>query len=195
MAHITTTFIQTNGVQMYTVPAGTTALTISMCGAQGGYFRGNPGGNGAGVNATLVVTPGQQFNIYVGGSGAQNGLTGGWNGGGAGTTVGGGGSASGGGATDIRTSTTLDSRVIVAGGGGGASLYCNAVGGAAGKVGSAGATCSTTSCTSGGQGATQSAGGSSGVTGGTYLFCILHCLLFLLKYNLFHDSYILCTIN
>ena len=168
-AHITTVFGETSGVQTYTVPAGTTALTVSMCGAQGGPYRSNPGGYGAGVNATIAVTAGQQLNIYVGASGAQNGQYGGWNGGGAASSVGGGGGAAGGGATDIRTSTTLASRIIVAGGGGGANYYCNAVGGKAGKVGSPGVACSTTSCTSAGQGATQSAGGSSGVTGGTYL--------------------------
>ena len=123
------------------------------------------------MTTTLVLAPCTILNVYVGGSGVTGVSApgfgfygaGGFNGGGNTNTS---GSGSGGGATDIRTGTDLSTRIVVAGGGGGADgINCNANGGAGGQVGSNGAMCF--SCTSPGNGGTQSAGGTAGVTTGT----------------------------
>ena len=120
-------------MQSYTVPNGTTSISIDMYGASGGwndysgvkYDKYVPG-NGGRVQAQLSVYPGQVLYIYVGGKGEDassgKGGKGGFNGGGDGntsTTYSGGG---GGGATDIRLGgNELNHRVMVAGGGGGAA--------------------------------------------------------------------------
>ena len=127
------TFEYTGKMQSYTVPNGTTSISIDMYGASGGwndysgvkYDKYVPG-NGGRVQAQLSVYPGQVLYIYVGGKGEDassgKGGKGGFNGGGDGntsTTYSGGG---GGGATDIRLGgNELNHRVMVAGGGGGAA--------------------------------------------------------------------------
>ncbi|MGH3176733.1 MAG: glycine rich domain-containing protein, partial [Streptosporangiaceae bacterium] len=113
----------TPGQQTFTVPAGVTAATFDLYGAQGGSgeLGQAPGGNGAHVHAILPLTPGQALQLMVGGQGSDN-ETGGFNGGGSGTNTGNTSAASGGGggATDIRQSgTSLANRVLVAAGGGG----------------------------------------------------------------------------
>ena len=72
----------TGSDQSFTVPAGVTALTVDLYGAQGGSDSYN-GGLGGHVHATVPVTPGQVLTVRVGGTG--NGYAGGWpNGGNAG---------------------------------------------------------------------------------------------------------------
>ena len=106
----------------FTVPAGVSALSVTLYGGAGGgtSFGGltAAGGDGAQVTATLAVSPGETLGVDVGGAGAtgdgQSGLVtaGGANGGGNGFDSGGGG-----GATDV---TAGGSSLLVAGGGGGA---------------------------------------------------------------------------
>ena len=161
------TFNYTGAVQMWTVPAGVTSVTISAQGAQGGSnAMGIVGGLGGSATGDLAVTPGDVLNIYVGG-------TNGYNGGGT-TPVhpcanarGG----EGGGASDVRLNgTTLGLRVIVGAGGGGAGgsriAGCGRGSGGAGGGGYYGGgggagTPQTGSLPTGG---TQVAGGSGGTS-------------------------------
>ncbi|MGJ8660600.1 MAG: gliding motility-associated C-terminal domain-containing protein [Bacteroidota bacterium] len=166
-SQITTTFNFTGGPQFYTVPPCVTSLVITVAGSKGG---GTLGGNGATVTGTLAVTPGQVFQINVGGLGV--GTVGGWNGGGNGQpTLH--PSSGGGGATDIRiTPYAITNRIIVAGAGGGAG------GGNPSQVGGGGGGCAngitgTFAFGGGGTGGTQVAGGNGGtiyfggINGGT----------------------------
>jgi hypothetical protein len=116
----TQTFSFTGNVQTFTVPNCVSSITITCKGASGANGTtsatnaGGTGGNGAVVSGSINVTPGQVFDIYVGGAGV--GSTGGYNGGGNGTQL----SGAGGGASNVRNSTkTNDNRIIVAAGGGG----------------------------------------------------------------------------
>jgi hypothetical protein len=123
----TKTFSFTNGEQIFKVPDGVTAITVTAVGGKGAGGGGGlsaPGNFGASATAAFNVTPGQVLFVNVGGNGS--GSTAGFNGGGAGgvngsSFVGGGG----GGGTDIRTNSramsgnTLLTRLIIAGGGGG----------------------------------------------------------------------------
>ena len=126
------TYNYTGAVQTYTVPPCVTSITVDVQGAQGGIgpvgnnsLQGQPGLGGR-TEATILVTPGDVLNIYVGGAGApdnNSSAAGGFNGGGnammeaAYTYYGGGG---GGGASDIRLNgNLLTDRIVVAGGGGG----------------------------------------------------------------------------
>ncbi|HXH77860.1 Ig-like domain-containing protein [Nocardioides sp.] len=113
----TETFAYTGSAQTWTVPADVTALTFDVYGAGGQALAGSPtrpGWGGHVGSTTLRVTPGEVFQINVGGQG-HDGI-GGFNGGGDGGWHGGGG------ATDIRRNgTALSDRILVAGGGGGAS--------------------------------------------------------------------------
>jgi hypothetical protein len=145
----------TTGEDSFTVPAGISSIAVVAVGAPGGdgahwssndveYFppNGGSGADGAQVNGTLSVTPGELLYVDVGGSGSL-GITGsayggpygagGWNGGansGTNTALGASGTGGGGGgASDVRTvpcgsgcpgdSQTLAARLLVAGGGGG----------------------------------------------------------------------------
>ncbi|MDO7852979.1 glycine-rich protein, partial [Hymenobacter convexus] len=157
----TLTFGYTGGPQTYTVPYGVTRLAIDARGASGGdetYYQ-NRGGLGARVQATLAVTAGQVFQIYVGEAGyvsASGSIAGSFNGGGGVNYTGG----SGGGATDLRSSGgTLADRLLVAGGGGGASYI---QGGSQGGRGGAPNGGNGTGGNNPGTGATQAAGGSPG---------------------------------
>jgi hypothetical protein len=152
------TFNYTGQVQLYTVPQCVTSLTIDVRGAKGG---GPNGGNGARVQGTINVTPGQVLQIYVGGAGIC-GVGNAFNGGGTGRNAGGGYSPScgGGGASDIRTGPALSNRIVVAGGGGGrGGGTTNVAGGAGGcATGSTG----TGSFGGPGGGGTQFSGGGGG---------------------------------
>lgn len=145
-------FKYTGAEQRFTVPAGVTKLTVTADGASGsrGYGDGASGGGyassggvGGRVTATILVTPGQILEIYVGGSGERRGF----NGGGTGQRRDG----RGGGASDVRQDGNgLAQRVVVAAGGGG--------GGAVGE-------CVSTSCGYG-MGGNGGGGGRHGGSGG-----------------------------
>jgi hypothetical protein len=168
-----TTFNYTGSAQTYTVPAGVGLISIECYGASG--WSGNyAGGEGGYTYGELVVTPGQNLYVYVGGQGVVSNTSytpegGGWNGGGDGQTntatnaVGGGG-----GASDVRTImnanpmdiTSLNSRLIIAGGGGGSTNNSGCIGGnGGGLVGQNGWQYSTYPQATGG---TQTAGGNAG---------------------------------
>ncbi|MFD7989975.1 Ig-like domain-containing protein, partial [Kitasatospora indigofera] len=127
----------TAGPHTFTVPAGVTAVSVDLFGAEGGSAAGfvapnppnmgAPGGLGGETRATLAVGAGQRLQITVGAAGssgssrhgefARPGGTG--HGAGGGGAHGGGGS--GGGGSDVRAGDFgPGDRVLVAGGGGGA---------------------------------------------------------------------------
>ena len=111
-----TTFNYTGGMQTYTVPAGVTNITVDAYGAGGGTStQGNfIGGAGARIKGDYAVTPGQIYNILVGGRGSD------------GTC----GSGGGGGSFVERAGVP----VVIAGGGGG-GFFCFALGGVVGGAG------------------------------------------------------------
>lgn len=159
----------TGAMQTFTVPCGVTSVTIECLGAQGASganggnnSTGGAGGNGGSATGTLMVTPTQVLNVFVGGQGSQS--AGGFNGGGApGIQTAGGG----GGASDVRVGgTAAADRVIVAGGGGGGGrggCEPNSVAGGAGGQG--GGTNGSNGVTSpnggGGFGGTSAGGGGA----------------------------------
>jgi hypothetical protein len=151
------TFSYTGAVQVFTVPACVSSITVDAKGAQGGTGAtyNNIGGNGGRVVCVYSVSVGQVLYIYVGG---QNG----YNGGGTGATTYG---APGGGATDIRSgATALANRVIIAGGGGGGGVNCfnatNPGGDGGNTTGANGWQCSAQTSYVG-TGGSQTAGGTS----------------------------------
>jgi len=155
-------FEYTGTVQSFTVPDNVTELTIECKAAPGGAPVGvGTGGAGGQVTATLVVTPGAQLDIYVGGMGAGHPSgVGGWpNGGNAGPILAGTSGGGGGGASYVTpTGAGIASALIVAPGGGGT---CESDGGIGGFF--QGGTAATVDGLSlGGGGATQSAGGTPG---------------------------------
>ena len=131
-------------VQHFTVPNGVTQLSAIVTGAAGGQTNNQiatPGGGGITI-ATLAVTPGQQFTIWVGGNGnGDDGKgRGGWGfgcGGARGTTGNSGAKNGGGGGggsaivlgsytnndCDAVASVTSAPVLIAAGGGGGGGGY------------------------------------------------------------------------
>jgi hypothetical protein len=153
------------GEHAFIVPAGVTALQVTLVGGDGaaggagGSGSHSSGGSGATVTATLTVSPGETLFAETAGDGKASGA-GGYNGGGSDARTGetGGG---GGGASDLRTcsvtaspsscagGSTLASRLLVAGGGGGggrggadtgdAAVIKGGTGGAAGEPGGEGA--------------------------------------------------------
>lgn len=175
----TTTFEYTGGQQSYVVPNDVSTLIVDVKGgagagpypAGGSAFAGT-GGQGARVQTTITVTPGQTVYLYVGGTadnstGLGHNSDGGYNGGGDG---GGAYGFGGGGASDIRSGGTgLGNRVVVAGGGGGAGIAGVAGAGQVPGNGGAGGTTTGASGTAGtwsghtsaspGIGGTASAGG------------------------------------
>lgn len=167
-----TTYVYTGTEQIYRVPAGTTAVTITAAGAVGGadWRNAKPGGGRAVVTATVPVPVGTTLlYVVVGGPGStpvsdQSGAPGGFNGGGASVMSWGG---SGGGASDVRTQplsvalTDTDSRLVVAGGGGGAGSGE----GSGGNPGWAGLA-AVTGAGAGGDGSDVSATGASAGHGG-----------------------------
>jgi len=67
----TNIFTYTGSDQTYTVPVGTTSITVTMWGAGGGG-NNNLGGPGAFVSGTLSVTAGQTLKVIVGQGGPVN---------------------------------------------------------------------------------------------------------------------------
>jgi hypothetical protein len=125
---VTCTYGYTGDSQSFTVLAGVQSIAVDVLGAQGGTGAGpdfSPravGGEGARVQATLPVTPGETLAVLVGGAGTSGCQPGSFNGGGVrnacGDTAGIG--AGGGGASDLRIAPFgLAQRIVVAGGGGG----------------------------------------------------------------------------
>lgn len=146
----TTNFSYTGAMQTYTVPAGVTAIRIEVWGAQG---QGGNGGQGGYCRGDLAVTPGQVYNIYVGGQAGYNGGGLGW----AATP------RNGGGASDVRFGgTALNNRIIVAGGGGSSSGDGNYQGGTGG-----GGTVGPNYAGGGGAVGYGGPGGAGGLSGGT----------------------------
>ena len=178
----TCTFSYTGAAETWVVPAGVTSATFELWGAQGGRVSPNAGGQGAHVQGTLALSPGQPLTLIVGGSGAFGGISagagaGGFGGGGTGgsvavgaeTNFGGGG----GGASTVKTIDippfVIGVPLIVAGGGGGTGRTFSFDGGAGGDSGSAGLKGEDPGAlaTGGGGGGsgTASAGGAGGAAG------------------------------
>ncbi|CAM9499564.1 unnamed protein product, partial [Ectocarpus fasciculatus] len=144
-----------NYKHIFAVPNGVTSLKVTAYGAKGSSYGFGAGGNGAQIQATIAVSPGDTYDIYIGSSG-------GYNGGGAGPMPGSRGVA-GGGSTDIRLSDrgVSDRLVVAAGGGGGyGAEHCSGNGGAGG----CGSGYSGGACAAGGSGrpGTITGGGSGG---------------------------------
>lgn len=146
------TFSYTGRQQVFTVPSGVSAVSVTAIGSAGAPSGGVAGGEADEVTGTIAVAPGSTLYVEVGGVGC--------NGGGA---AGGSGAGAGGGASDVRTvsigtssfcgaqpSASLSSRLLVAAGGGGAGA--GGAGGAAGQSGGG----------AGGGGGTGSGGGAGG---------------------------------
>jgi hypothetical protein len=188
----------TPGVYSWTVPPKVASVTFDVFGAQGGDVSqsGVPlptliatGGDGGEATGTFIVSPGQVFQIVVGGQGGtavdRTAGAGGFNGGGGGAAggfydgsefpdtdyFGGGG---GGGASDVRINNGnacastltcgLSDRIVVGGGGGGAGGDPGAPmfgGDGGGLSGSAG------DGVNGGGGGTQTAGGEPALPSGS----------------------------
>jgi len=132
---VTTKVFQFTGApQQFVVPAGVTRLKLELWGGEGGLpyptYPQTTAGKGGYVVGFINVTPGETYEIYVGGKGQDGvlgaGGAGGWNGGGCGDSAPGPQyyGPGGGGASDIRFGgNTLYDRIIVAGAGGGAAAY------------------------------------------------------------------------
>ena len=186
----TATFLYTGAPQDWTVPAGVDKATFTLTGASGGAAGGRLGGRGGGVTATLDVTAGTLYRLYVGGRGGsdtdspgERGL-GGWNGGGNGAGPLNPAGAGGGGASDLRVAPYgTSNRLVVAGGGGGPGSHVwgdvpRGVPGAGGNGGSglsiapptAGGDVSGISPVARGGGAgTSTAAGAGGAVGGGFV--------------------------
>src|SRR5512144_933619 len=122
----TQTFPFTGTVQGFTVPESVCEITVDAVSAGGGdgdvdnqvFGAGAPGGRAI---ATVVVTPGETLQVFVGGAGGDapnagigdGGFPDGGDGGSGGTNAGGGG---GGGSSSLRRGATA---LVVAGAGGG----------------------------------------------------------------------------
>ena len=182
---VTVTCAFTGGERIWKVPRAVTSATFDLYGAQGGS-QADPvhsvgGGFGAHVHATLSVQPGQFFAIYVGGTPALGSASGGFNGGGSATgssNVNGGGG--GGGASDIRIGPGfgLGDRLLVAAGGGGNGgsgfetdyrvdgiWAAGGMGGASGRLGTAGEKTGLDLRSAGGGAGTANVGGTGGKGG------------------------------
>ena len=169
------------GTYQFTVPAGVTTATVAAVGGAGGACvipppgRGEGGGRGAAVSATVGVSPGEKLFVGVGGPGRDScgqypanggpGGAGGVGGGGAGGNVPTGSPAGtpgggGGGASLVGVASPspgFPGLLVVAGGGGGANGY--AIGGDSGASGGSNVACN--ACGKGGAGS-LTAGGAAG---------------------------------
>jgi hypothetical protein len=154
------TFEYSGSPQSFIVPIGVDVIKVHAYGAEGEDGGNGDGGLGGYVSAEILVSPGEEFYIYVGGAGN----VGGYNGGASAPNNGG----ASGGATDIRLNgSALSDRIIVAGAGGGGGKNCNSGsdpysehgGDGGGLVGGNGG-----SCSGGGPGlgGTQTSGGDGG---------------------------------
>lgn len=165
-----TTFIHTGSVQSWTVPSAVTSVTIHLIGAGGGGGRSGTasyGGGGGYATAVLNVTPGQTFDVVVGGGGirqcrsdvpllsnetARRNVSFGGGASGNGSASYDCSFAAGGGRSAVRISgTSID--VVTAGGGGG--------GGYSGAGGAGGGLTGTSGGGTGGAGGSQTVGGAS----------------------------------
>ncbi|WP_244966064.1 phage tail protein [Pseudomonas luteola] len=145
----------------FTVPPGVTTLYVSGCAGGGGggggagynpNFSGGGGGGGSGyiaVRAPINVTPGQVYNITIGGGGAAGAS-------GANTAAGTDGGT--GGNTSMVLSGAATGVISLAGGGGGRGGGGAALTGAGGAAGSPGGSCGT-------DGRSASIGGDGGAGG------------------------------
>jgi hypothetical protein len=181
------TFALSGVEQTYVVPAGVTSVRVRAIGARGGSGTSGPsaphqaGGVGAIVTGDLVVTPGQQLFVLVGGDGADGTSAqtapGGFNGGGAG-----GWGGAGGGESVVRLcpqdagacpgAPAPGHLLLVSGGGGGGGGAASGVAGATGggggnggQLGTPGQRGDASGGGSGGGGGTQSAAGAGGLAG------------------------------
>lgn len=161
------TYSYNGGIQNYTVPDGTSSITMEVWGAQGGYRNDAAKGGKGGYSVGTLTSPtaGSVLYVVVGGSGNTGGSTGGYNGGGSRTSQPGGG-----GATHIATATGVLSglsgnqdAVLIVAGGGGSDGGLDYAGGAGGGLSGRSAT---NGYGSGGVGGTQSAGGENDGTFG-----------------------------
>ncbi len=157
------TFNYTGAVQYWTVPDGVTEVTMSVAGAQGASsVTSSPGGSGGRITGTVQVSPGQDFDVHVGGRGSDITEDGGWpNGGDGGQTAGSDGKGGGGGSWIVTSGGPMTSALLVAAGGGGASSASNRPGGAGGFFAGSDATNGPAT------GATQFVGGSGHEAGDT----------------------------
>lgn len=153
----TQVFKYTGHPESYTVPADVDSITVVASGGNGGHGHSSEGGPGIEVTArSVVVVPGTQLRVVVGGTGGTgagggkhpNSGHGGYNGGGDGSKGGGGG----GGFSYVQAADGTH-LVIAAGGGGGSG---GGVGGPQNPPG-----------TLDGQNGSQSAGTPEGGHGGT----------------------------
>ena len=189
----TKTFSYTGAVQTWEIPNANAnkTLAITLYGAAGGdgadkasKYAGYDGANGAGVTATVTVTPGSTLYIYVAGAGGDASIdeagtgTGGTGGYGGNNDASGGDGGSfvtacnsvnqslgcgraaggGGGATVISTAAGLSNAILVAagGGGGGGGSAWEYVGGAGGAGG----------------GSSSAAGVTNGAAGGNAIYTL-----------------------
>jgi len=107
-----------NSVQTWTAPSGVTSATFKLWGAGGGNASNYSGGEGGYTSGTFTVTPGRNYNIYVGNTGI--GRSGGWPGGGTASSGGSGSAAGGGGGYSAIQDSTNNIYLAIAGAGGGA---------------------------------------------------------------------------
>jgi hypothetical protein len=191
--HGSVTYLCTETVESFVVPAGVTGVVVDAYGAQGG--QGAAGKTGGGLNipsgagglgghttAILPTAPGETLDVRVGCDGGDAGQEFSGTGGPGGYGVGGhaegyggesnpdgGGGGGGGGASDVRRGGTgLEHRVVVAGGGGGGGGGFNGGTGAAGGGGggASGADGGDGQFVDGGGGGGTSSAPGSGGTGG-----------------------------
>jgi hypothetical protein len=163
-ASTSTQAFTTPGEHAFVVPSAVTSIHVELVGARGGSgVAGSAGGAGAGLGATLAVTPGEKLFAEVGGNGIDatagktDGLGGSGGGGDGGNQVflfvGGPGGGGGGGGSDVRTcplsaapascpgGSSLATRLAVAGGGaggGGGGSDASSVGAILGGAGGSG---------------------------------------------------------
>jgi hypothetical protein len=188
---VTDTFDYTGGEQVFVVPMGITAMTITAEGAKGGSLLTSDETGGFGLPAiasrAVAVMPGEKLYVEVGGKGANSNAIsaycgtipcflspGGFNGGGPGGAVGmdwgSGSGAGGGGASDVQTtsgpatpqnSNAFSSALVVAAGAGGDGGYGAENGSRDGGPG-AGGNAGATGATSGADRGTGGDGGEPG---------------------------------
>jgi hypothetical protein len=168
----TVSFSYTGSAQSWTVPAGVSSITVDMAGGAGaGYPTLGPGGSGGRVQGSVVVSPGEVLEVYVGGegeffAGGVNGSSGEYGGGSGAAGRGNGDGAGGGGAASALVIASGTPLAIAAGGGGGteyAGVDGGADGGLTGGAGGGGYL--------GGAGGTQSSGGAGNGNGGAGAIC------------------------
>ena len=160
------TFSYTGASQTFAIPAHTSYVDVSICGAPGGNYNGQA--NGGFASGSFYLDNQQNMHttamyIFVGQQGGQEGQAT-FNGGGAGSPT------SGGGASDIRVNgTSLSHRILVAGGGGGYYSYSGTAGPGGGLQGGNAANSNGGGATGGSQTAGGIAAGNP-LGGGTFGF-------------------------